>query len=450
MTTDRQNRADEKSLIRKLDFIIPRDGDNKAKLMPFPQIMGQLKKFNLVTPDHLQGKENKIMVYDNGIYTNKGAEKQIYSMLQSGLGDMITPSHIRNTLMMLAKETLFDITDFDEDKDILNCGNGLLNVKTLDFKSHNPSYKSVIQIPTNYNSNATCPAIDKFLGEVVGEEYKDTMYEIAGFCLLNDMPIEKMILLIGSGSNGKSVYLQVLERMLGNNTDSKALEKLDKDPYAVAYLKDKLVNIGGDISGKSIENSATFKALTSKEKIDAQVKYGSNIQFSPTCKLIFSANNPPGTKDYSDGFWRRWVLVKFPNKFPPNAGLLNTLTTEKELEGFLVKALEGLHRLLENNCFTNSLGISETIEMYDNERNSFYDWFEDRVEKYGTESVSITEFYSDYTLYCKEMGVVTIESEQGFGKKLGFCIKDDIAISKKRKSVEGKKVMFYTGIELAD
>lgn len=429
----------------RLDFIIPPHGDIKAKLMSTPAIIKQFEPLHMVAPSHVKDKRDKMMVYSDGTYTSDNAEAEIYRWVKKGLGFMLSVRNVNNILTILAKENLFNVTEFDSDKHTLNCGNGLLNINTLDIVPHTPDYKSVVKIPTNYIDGASCPAITKFIGEVVGEEYVDTMFEIAGFCLIRDMPLEKMVMFIGSGSNGKSVFMQLLEKMLGDNTDSKSLDQIDKDPYALAYLKDKLVNIGGDISSKPIENSNILKALTSREKIDTQVKYGSNISYSPTCKLIFSANTPPAVHDYSDGFWRRWVLVKFPNKFKQKPELFGELSIDSEIEGFLVESLRGLHRLLKNKEFSNSYTLNETIDIYNNERDSFYNWYDECVVVYDIES-SINALYENYVYYCKDNCITTCISLPGFGKKLSYHTQKNPSITRKRVTQFGKKVVMYDGI----
>ncbi len=98
-------------------------------------------------------------------------------------------------------------------------------------------------------------------------------------------------MLYGVGSNGKSVFLALLESLVGgDNISSESLQRLEFDKYITAKLYGKLVNICGDIPDIKMNKSKIFKKLTSGlDSIDAENKYQDPFKFHNTAKLVFSA-----------------------------------------------------------------------------------------------------------------------------------------------------------------
>jgi putative DNA primase/helicase len=73
----------------------------------------------------------------------------------------------------------------------INLKNKLLNLGTLEFESHNPEIRSISQISVDHNEKVECPRINKFLANVVSEFAVELLHEIAGYCLLQIVPIRK-------------------------------------------------------------------------------------------------------------------------------------------------------------------------------------------------------------------------------------------------------------------
>ncbi len=84
--------------------------------------------------------------------------------------------------------------------------NGLLNIKTGELKPHTPDFLSTVRIPVKYDPNADCPEIKQFLSDIVPEGERALLEEIPGLCLYKKYFIKKMVMLLGGGDNGKTVY----------------------------------------------------------------------------------------------------------------------------------------------------------------------------------------------------------------------------------------------------
>jgi hypothetical protein len=104
--------------------------------------------------------------------------------------------------------------------------------------------------------------------------------------------------------------------MIGrDNVSNEPLQKLMTSDFSKAELFGKLANICGDLPGTIMEETGDFKNLTGQDTISAQRKFGQPFQYDNYAKLIFNCNQLPKTKDNSNGFWDRWILLNFPYRF---------------------------------------------------------------------------------------------------------------------------------------
>jgi putative DNA primase/helicase len=115
----------------------------------------------------------------------------------------------------------------------------------------------------------------------------------------------------------------------------------------------KLANIVGEMNDPSIESLALFKQIVGKDSIMAEHKNKPLFEFTPFCKMIFSANRPPMTRDQSNAFFERWLIIPFETVYDiqPHGGgrvadtqLSSKLWHPAELSGLANRAVAGLQR----------------------------------------------------------------------------------------------------------
>ncbi len=254
--------------------------------------------------------------------------------------------------------------------EIINVANGLLRVSDRQLLPHSPDHLSCVQLPVNYDPNATCPAIEKFVGEVFPPDAIDLAYEIAGDLMQPDRSIQKAILLTGEGSNGKSTYLDLLANFVGKqNTTAVSLHKLEANQFAAARLVGKLANICPDLPSNHLESTSTFKAIVGNDSLNTEYKHKDSFEFTPFCRLVFSANHPPRSQDASHAFFRRWLVIPFDRTIDDSAAipkekLQAMLLAPSELSGFLNKALDGLQRVKGQQGFSQPESIKRAWQEF--------------------------------------------------------------------------------------
>ena len=232
---------------------------------------------------------------------------------------------------------------------LLNVGNGMLDIKSKKLRKHDPDYFFTYKLDHSYDPHADCPKWKAYLENIFEDnpELVDISAEIFGYCILGGDPfIHKAFVLLGTGGNGKSTWLSVLQELIGKRNFSSVSMKLIDKPFSAVQIQNKLCNIT-DESPKSIIDSEAFKAITGGGYITAAFKGRDEFTFKPNCRLLFSANHMPKFNDSSAGMLRRFYFIPFNKSFLGRKAKKGIhLEFMDELPGILNWALEGLERLL--------------------------------------------------------------------------------------------------------
>ena len=225
--------------------------------------------------------------------------------------------------------------------------------------------------PINYKlgEDRPTPFIDKLINDWVGKDKLETILDIFSYCLLRDYPIQRIIVFLGSGSNGKGSFLRLLRKIIGvENSCSTDLEKINMNRFETANLYNTLVCEIAETNITNMKQTSTLKRLTGGDLITAEFKGKNSFKFINYSKLIIASNSLPMTFDKTDGFYRRWLIIDFPNKFEDGKEITDSLT-EEELSNFCYKIANRLPELLERRKFTNEGSIEDRKKRYEEKSN---------------------------------------------------------------------------------
>jgi putative DNA primase/helicase len=103
-----------------------------------------------------------------------------------------------------------------------------------------------------------------------------------------------------------------------------------------------------------------FKVLTGEDCIDIDRKGREPVRcYTNYAKLIFSANELPRTSDLTQAFFRRWVIIDFPNTFPEDPGWYDRSITPEVRDQALTVGLEAMKEALQRRAFTGETDVRE-------------------------------------------------------------------------------------------
>lgn len=269
---------------------------------------------------------------------------------------------------------------------LLHFTNCIVDLEEDGYYEHSPETFSLVQIPYAFDENAKAPKFMKFLNEIFegDKERIAVIQEIMGACLYYTDVVQKLFIFLGNGSNGKSLLANIIKKMLGGerNVSAIALDQFSGNRFSRQNLDRKLLNISSETKTEKLYSTADLKTLTGGDSVEIEEKFEKSYTTKIYSKFILLANDMIQTKDYSDGFYRRLLIVPFnvcfhdlaPDEEPKEGIHYKNPNLEKELEeelsGIFNFAYEGLKRLLKNDyAFSYSSACEKALEHYKNEHN---------------------------------------------------------------------------------
>ena len=378
-----------------------------------------------------ESKDNDVLVYSPtlGIYTPDGdkaiAMRSENFLLGMGLGSTVTNHYIKEVAGHVERQTFISKSELDANMDIIVCKNGVIKLSTGELLSFDKKYKATIAIPVIYDTNAVCPQIDKFISEVVEPNDTAILYEMPAWCLIRDSEIQRLVLLLGNGQDGKSKYIGLLKAFLGaRNCSSYTLQQLTNNQFAASGLDGKLANLVADLPSKALYDIGILKTMTGGDNLQVEKKFGHSFEMFNRAKLICVANQPPEIPEDTRAFWRRLIIVEFPFIFEGDRRdpyILDKVTTPQELSGLLNKAINLIPKLKVKSDLTYNKTIDDTREKYNLRSDPARSFIEECLQADEWPTIIKKEVvYQHFVNYCKRNGLAAVGK-----KKLGRIIKSE-------------------------
>ncbi|XZL17552.1 phage/plasmid primase, P4 family [Clostridium perfringens] len=385
------------------------------KFLPFV-----LAKHLSETRDVYYGGES-FLIYENGVYNISGEKEAGRIIMDYMLPNYCIMASIRDCRDQWDILVSKDFDDFNRNPYLVNVRNGLLDIRDMSFKEHTPSYLSTVQLNVEYNPQVDCPQFKKFLNEVLDCKLIPLVQEIVGYLLTTNTASQKAFVFWGPARTGKSTLLWVVEYLLlGKKNVSNIPWQEIGDKFKTAELLGKLANVFSDLPSKSIDDTGIFKVVTGEDYLMAEKKNKNPFKFKPFARLVFSCNElPRNYVDRTEGFYRRLIIVPFSRQIEKSK-IDKSLKYkfQREKEGILNWALEGLKRLYENNFEFSENELTDGVKKeYKRENNNVISFVEECCEIDSLFSCSRIEIYEAYKEFCVEAGLKAL-SQIKFNKEL--------------------------------
>lgn len=267
-----------------------------------------------------------------------------------------------------------------------------------------PKYFVTNPIPWNISQDykQDTPIMDKIFEQWVGKDYVQTLYEILAYCILPDYPINRLFCFVGGGLNGKSCFQNLINKFIGNdNSCTTELDVLLTSRFEITRLYRKLCCFMGETNFSEMSKTSILKKLTGGDIIGFEFKNKDLIHDKNYAKIIIGTNNLPNTTDKTLGFYRRWMIIDFPNTFTEKKDILSEIP-EEEYECLATKCLIVLGDLLKKREFTNEGTIEERMEKFEAKSNFLGQFLKLFVEESPNEQITSKDFSKKFNSWCKE------------------------------------------------
>jgi putative DNA primase/helicase len=275
------------------------------------------------------------------------------------------------------------------------------------------------QLPFGFDEHAKCPTFDKYLLRVLPDpNSRDVLAEFLGWLFLKDLKLEKVLVLYGDGHNGKSVFFDVVNALLGEqNVSNIGLSSLSKIENRY-QLGQALLNFGSEISDRC--DPDLFKKLASGEPVEARRLFKDVFTMRNYARLAFNANVLPRETEQTTGFFRRFLIIPFSETITESEKDpdLAQQIIKTELPGVFNWLMQGLRRLHESRSFSACPASTHALEVYKKESDSVAMFLEDENFISSTENkIGKDDVYKQYRDYCHSAGSHPL-SKNNFGKRM--------------------------------
>ena len=350
----------------------------------------------------------------NGTYWNAKTDTEVSTYVADALGPYATGPKIASILKIIKSAVvtskLFNVNP------VINFVNGTLELSPeIKFREHRESDLCTYCLTYPYNPSARSDEWLTFLDTVTNHDDKKIclLQELSGYVLFPDNRLQKCAVLIGSGANGKSVFLNVLTRIFGStNVSNVEMSSLSQD-FQVIQLMNSMLNISAETRTNVAGAESKFKQITAGDEISACYKGKDYITFRPRAKMFLACNEYVKSSDTTEGWTRRFCFVDFPMHFveipnpdnpeelPIDRDIESRLTTNESLSAIFNWVLQGYEMLKACGYFTEPDDQRRINEEFKELSNPLIE-FAKEVEIYGT--VSSTSLYNLYKDWCNDSG----------------------------------------------
>jgi P4 family phage/plasmid primase-like protien len=251
-------------------------------------------------------------------------------------------------------EWINEPNDAPAKNDLILCGNGILDVRTMTLRPLTPNYFATAIPEWDYDADATCPLWIQKLGEWLAPSYHPTLQEFTGYLLTPDTSLHAMLCLLGESRGGKGTVSRIQTALVGRaHCAFPAFNDIAGD-FGLQGLDDKrLIGVPDAHDTAANKRGMAIERLKSISAGDPVTINRKNLKQQPDvilpAKIVLTANEHPNLLDESGALANREILILFENSF--HGSRRDVHLTDKlkdELSGIANWAIAGLRRLRKN------------------------------------------------------------------------------------------------------
>ena len=336
--------------------------------------------------------------------------------------------------------------ELDSDPYKLGVGNGVVDLRSGHLYFNQPEFKVTRYCNANFEEDAPCPRWIAFLNQIFQEDEEtiESVQRLLGYTLTGLVTEEVLVICYGHGSNGKSVFSNVIHNIFGGYattsppsllTARKADDTSPRNDLA-ALAGARYVSINELQAGDRLDEQVV-KMLAGREPISARFLHREYFEYMPNFTAWLRTNHKPIITGGDDGIWRRLVVLAFRRKFDDDE-------KDPDLEGKLLEERDGiLQWMLEGTrkYFKDGLKLSPRIRQenatYRKDSDLIGEFLDDVMVVDLTAKLNQQTAYEAWKQWCTDNGF-RVSSKKSFTQRLA-----------ERGYPEGKSgvARFYVGLK---
>ncbi|MCJ2122087.1 phage/plasmid primase, P4 family [Methylobacterium sp. J-077] len=306
-----------------------------------------------------------------------------------------------------------DDRGFNAHSHLIGTRNGVLDLSVQRLITPNDIITK--RIGTDFRADASCPKFLDFISQVFNGDIEKIEYvrRAVGYTLTGSVEAQIMFILIGAGANGKSVFLSLLQALMGDYGTALPAHSIMQQKFSNDKTDDLASLVGKRFAyateGESGDRLAVakIKRMTGGDMMSVKRLYKDYFNMRPEFKLWFASNELPQISGNDDAIWRRIHVIEFPRTFKPEERDPKLLEKLKgELPGILNWSLEGLEQIgeMKGDFLAPPESVRHSIAEYRSENNNVADFIDAACVRDGVSKIMAGELYERYVSYSDNSG----------------------------------------------
>ena len=319
-----------------------------------------------------------------------------------------------------------NIAEWDSDGWLLSVNNGIIQLKTQEFRQRTRADLCMKQSPVDYNADATCPtweaAMEKWC--CADHELIDYLQTACGVSLTSDTSLQAIFFNQGSGENGKDTFFGILRYVMGSYCQNVSFNTFVETKYGHSEHRNDLAALAGAVrivtaaetSDGHCLDEGVIKSVTGgpEARITCRQIHGRPFTYTPQFKPWFMSNYEPVIKGGDWGIWRR--VKKIPWEYTLTPEEKDPFFADKikaEASGILNWMLAGLRRYIDlGHKLPTCRAVEDATAQYRHDMDIVGRFIEDRLTIRPTATVLGKEVYKSYVSWCGENGHRALSSRR--------------------------------------
>jgi P4 family phage/plasmid primase-like protien len=328
----------------------------------------------------------------------------------------------KNNIMKECRELFFDeqfTKKVDSNKDIIAFNNGILDLTTFEFRDGRPddyvSFSTQVDYDQdkNYYEYSEWPQIELFLSQVLPDpEVRSYFMKHLSTCLIGGNKAQKFHILTGSGSNGKSMLMNLASKALGDYAAVVPIALFTQKRAGSGNAAPEVIRLKGrrfvtmqEPDEKVALNTGLMKLVSSGEKMYARDLFKSGCEFEVQAKFHLACNDKPEINSTDGGTWRRLMVINFTSKFIDSPKDSNEFLIDETIQ-YMVNSQEWatpflsymIHTLKEGKGFHKLQAPTKVMEYTSDYRND-----NDGIARFLNEKIAKTDDDDEPSLITKDI-----------------------------------------------